>query len=44
MLKKTAEAEQEKAWEFKVLFRNVCIQCRTEEILLAAFMNLGYKP
>lgn len=38
-----AEAEQEKACEFKVLSRNVCIHFRTEEIILAAFMDLGYK-
>lgn len=42
MLIKPAEAEQEKVWKFKVLFRNVSIRCRTEEIL-AAFMNLGYE-
>lgn len=43
MLIKPAEAELEKACVFKVLLRNVCIHFRTEEIILAAFMNLGYK-
>lgn len=43
VLVKPAEAEQENAWEFKILFRKVCIHFRTEEIILAAFMDLGYK-
>jgi len=42
MLIKPAEAEQEKDWEFKVLFRNVCPHCRTGEIL-AALLSLGYR-